>query len=206
MARGEARWGFRCRPPGGDAVCRAVIGYRQGDAQRLRGGFSAGSAPAAAGGNKMDRAGRTPLANGRAFCGSAYLLSERHVHGPAMPGDLSSSRPDRPGRGVTQVPGFADVERPIPVQATPNLYTMAPGPSPMPARCAIACGVGSRVWRWLADGQLDKRRTQPPGPQPAGPGAPAGASFALCHPSGGSASGMSRYQPAELLAARQQLA
>jgi hypothetical protein len=52
----------------------------------------------------------------------------------------------------------------------------------MPARCAIACGVGSTVWRWLAEGQLDKRRTQPPGPQPAGPGAPAGAAFALCSP------------------------
>jgi hypothetical protein len=28
---------------------------------------------------------------------------------------------------------------------------------------------------------------------------PAGAAFALCHPSGGSAPGMSRYQPPELL-------
>jgi hypothetical protein len=52
----------------------------------------------------------------------------------------------------------------------------------MPARCAIACGVGSTAWQWLAEGQLDKRRTQPPGPQPAGPGAPAGAAFALCSP------------------------
>ena len=47
---------------------------------------------------------------------------------------------------------------------------------------------------------------QPPGPQLAGPGAPAGAALALCHPSGGSAPGLSRYQPPVLLAARHQLA
>jgi predicted nucleotidyltransferase len=56
--------------------------------------------------------------------------------------------------------------------------------------------------RW----RLGHRPCRPPARLPAGPGAPAGAAFALCHPSGGSASGMSRYQPPELLAARHQLA
>ena len=81
--------------------------------------------------------GNRYLADGGAAGGSHDLVSERLVFGSVVPGDLSPRCPDRPGRGFTQVPGSADLER----------------------QAGSGCELGPQVLRWRLTPGLHRQGT-----------------------------------------------